>query len=318
MMASRNDLGRRAFLAGAAAVAAAPVGVKAADSTSVTVGIPPGYMGAIVDYAQDRGFFKAAGLEVRSTVMNSGAVIASAVTGGSLDFGAVNVGSLVSARLRGVPLRIVAPASFVPAGPYGDVAMVRKDSPIRTAADFNGKTVAIVALKTIQNAAFLAWLDKRGGDAKSVRMFEMPLPEMGAVLESGRVDAAITVEPFTTRFRANNRDFGSVYDAMQLPFMVFAICATDQWIQANTATATKFASAIRQAAVWANGHEKECRALLATTMKLEPQVANAMLMPLSGTSVEPAMIQPVIDVMVKYGFLEKPYPPSEMIWRTTG
>jgi NitT/TauT family transport system substrate-binding protein len=306
------------FLTGTAAALATTTTARAADPTVVTVGIPPGYMGAIIDYAQDRGFFKAAGLDVRSTVMNSGAVIASAVTGGSLEFGAVNVGSLVSARLRGVPLRIVAPSAFVPAGPYGDTAMVRKDSPIRTAADFNGKTTAIVALKTVQHAAFLGWLDKRGGDAKSVRMFEMPLPEMGAALESGRVDAAVTVEPFTTKALVNNRTFGSVYESMQLPFMVFAICSTDQWLAANTATATKFASAIRQAAVWANGHEKECRALLAATMKLDPQVANTMLMPLSGTSLEPAMIQPVIDVMVKYGFLEKGLAPAEMIWRPSG
>jgi ABC-type nitrate/sulfonate/bicarbonate transport system substrate-binding protein len=176
-------------------------------------------------------------------------------------------------------------------------------------------TVAIVALKTVQNAAFLAWLDKRGADAKSVKMFEMPLPEMGTALETGRVDAAITVEPFTTRNLAANRSFGTVYDAMGLPFMVFAMCTTDQYLTANTATAVKFAGAIRQAAAWANAHEKDCRAILGTALKLEPQVTSAMLMPVNGTAMDAASIQPVMDVMVKYGFLERAVPAADMLWR---
>lgn len=322
MTARRSTRTRRAFLATAAAALATPAAVQAAPgdpSSPLAIGIPPGYMGAIVDYALDRGYFKSAGLEVRTTTLNSGAAIAAAVTGGSLDLGAVNVGSLASARVRGVPLRIVVPAALVPAGPYGDVVLVRKDSRVRSAVDLNGKTVAIVALKTIQHAAFLAWLDKRGGDAKSVKMFEMPLPEMAAALETNRVDAAITVEPFTTKGLAANRSLGpSVYDALPLPFMVFALCATDPWLQANAATAVKFANAVHATAVWANSHEKECRALLASSMKLEPQVANTMLMPLAGTSLDPALIQPVVDVMLKYGFLDKPLAPAEMIWRAPG
>lgn len=250
---------RRIFLAAAgAAVAASPANaVATADPVPVSVGIPPGYMGAIVDYAQAVGYFKAAGLDVQTSILNSGAIIATAVAGGSLDFGAVNVGSLASARLRGLPLRIVAPAALIPPGPSGDALLVTKSSPIRTAADLDGKTVAIVALKTIEHAAFLAWLDKHGGDPKGVKMFEMPLPDMVAALDSNRIDAAITVEPFTTKALATERDLTlSVDDALPLPVLTFAICGSEPWLDANTATALKFAGAISAAAVWGKGHDK--------------------------------------------------------------
>jgi ABC-type nitrate/sulfonate/bicarbonate transport system substrate-binding protein len=46
-------------------------------------------MGAIVELAKERGFFKAAGLDVRPSILNGGAIVATAVTG-SFDFGAVN------------------------------------------------------------------------------------------------------------------------------------------------------------------------------------------------------------------------------------
>ena len=50
-------------------------------------------------------------------------------------------------------------------------------------------------------------------------------------------------------------------------------------------------------------------------MKLEPAVANAMYLPLLTTTLDPAQLTPVIDVMLKYGFLDKPVTPAEMVWR---
>lgn len=315
-MASRLTIGRGPFIAGAAAALAAPRGATAADLTTVTVGLPPSDTAAIVYYAQQLGFFKTAGLDVRTSLLNNGPAIAAAVTGGSLDLGAVNVGSLAAARLRGLPLRIVAPSALVPAGRRsGDVVMVRRDSPLRPGPDFNGKTVAIVAIKTVQHAAFLNWLDNHGADSKSIKMIEIPFPEMVNTLDTGRVDAAIPVEPFTTQgLAAGNRSLGSVYQGLRT-FMVFAICATDQWLAANTPTASKFALALRQAAVWANSHENESRQLLPAFLKVDPQTAGRMLVRRFGTTSDVALIAPVIDLMVKYGFLDHPIPPSDLLWR---
>ncbi len=190
--------------------------------------------------------------------------------------------------------------------------------PRRSAArpSLSGKTIAIVALKTVQHAAFLGWLEKRGADPKSVKMLEMPLPDMGAALDAGRIDAAITVEPFTTKALPGLRALTlSVEDALPLPVLLFALCGNETWLAANAATATKFAAAIRATAVWGQAHDKECRALLATSMKLEPAVANAMYLPLLTTTLDPAQLTPVIDVMLKYGFLDKPVTPAEMVWR---
>ena len=309
---------RRSFLAttGVTLVGAHAAAAAAADAVTVNVGIPPGTMGAIVEYAQERGFFKAAGLDARISIVNSGAAVATALTGGSFDFGAGNVGSLAAARLRGLPLRIIAPAALIPGDRAGgEVVVVRKESAIRNAADLDGKTVAIVSLKTIQHAAFLAWTDKHGGDPKSLRMFETPLPTMAALLESNHVDAAIMVEPYTTQNLIAGRAVGgSVYDTLPLPLMNYAICATEPWLAANAATAVKFIGAVRSAAVWGNAHVSEGRTILAASMKLEPAVAGAMQLPLMGTTLDGAQIAPLIGLLVRYGFLEKAVTPSEMIW----
>ena len=96
--------------------------------------------------------FSAAGLDVQLQIFQSGPVIAPAVVGGTLDVGAANTGSLAGALERGLPLKIFAPAAQVGPKTETDVIMVKADSPIKSAADVNGKTVAIVPRKPCTRA----------------------------------------------------------------------------------------------------------------------------------------------------------------------
>ena len=308
---------RGTFLASAAAFAALPTIAQAApgDPIVIRAGTIPADVAAVVAYARDLGYFKNAGLDVQIQIMQSGPVIAPAVVGGSLDVGAANTGSLAGARERGLPLRIFAPASQVSAATSTDVIMVKGGSPIKTAADVNGKTVAIVAMKTVQHALFLAWVDKHGGDSKTVKMVEVPFPSMIAALDSGRVDVAIPSEPFTSQGRTGNRVIGNCYEALSSQMLLFGFFATDAWLAANTETAIKFAAAIKQAAIWANGHPRASAILLTHFTNLDSAVADTMGRATYATSIEPAMLQPAVDAMVKYGYLPKPIDAAELIWK---
>src|SRR3984957_9375234 len=61
-------------------------------------------------YALDMGFFKKQGLDVDLQIMQNGAAIAAAVTGGSLDAGFAATVSISNAHERGLPLIYLAPA----------------------------------------------------------------------------------------------------------------------------------------------------------------------------------------------------------------
>jgi NitT/TauT family transport system substrate-binding protein len=159
----------------------------------------------------------------------------------------------------------------------------------------------------------LQWVDKHGGDSKTLKFIEIPFPEMIGALDAGRVDVAIPSEPFTSQGRAGNRTIGNIYASMP-PFLLFAFFATDAWLAANADTATKFAAAITKAAAWANAHPRESAVMLAQFTKLDPQVAGSIGRAVYGTSLEPAMIQPAIDTMVTYGFLPKPIDAADVIW----
>ena len=314
-MLTRSAIDRATFLASTvAALSARPLAARAA-GTLVNAGTIPSDVSGVLVYGIDRGAFKAAGIDVALTSLTSGPVVANAVAGGSLDVGAANVGSLCVARSRGVPFKIFAPAGIADETASGDIIAVLKDSPVKSAADLNGKTVGIVALKTMQHAAALAWIDKRGGDSKSVKFIEVPFPEMGAALDAHRVDAALPTEPFTTSLRAQVRSLGGQWEAMKMPFPIFAFFATEAWLAAHGDVAVTFANVIRQTAVWANAHRKDSALMLAKFANLDPQLAATMGRSTYGTSVDPATIQQIVDIQLKYGMMTAPIDPSDLIWK---
>lgn len=84
-------------------------------------------------YALRAGLFRKAGLDVQVTPLGSGAAIASAIAGGSIDIGKGSLVSLMTAHVHDVPLVIVAPGSLYSGkagSPYAAL-VVSTDSPSR-------------------------------------------------------------------------------------------------------------------------------------------------------------------------------------------
>jgi NitT/TauT family transport system substrate-binding protein len=308
-------LKRSSFIGGTVAAVLAPALARAADGATIRTGLIPADVGAAASYAIDLGYFKNSGLDVDLEIMQSGPAIAPAVLGGTLSVGAMNSGSLAGARQRGLPLLYFAPAAVMLQSTMTNVIMVRGDSPIRTGADMNGKTVGIVAVKTLEHAAMLLWVDKHGGDSKTLKYAELPYPEMAGALEAGRIDIAMPSEPFSSMDRGKNRVVAGTFSAMPRTFLAYGFFATEAWLNANADVATKYAAAIHQASVWANAHPKESSVLLAHFAKLDPKVAATMARTTYATSMDANSLQPAIDVMVQYGMLAKTMDASELIWR---
>ena len=113
-----------------------------------------GYM-KIVDnaamfMAMEKGFFKAEGLELETVPMAGGALIVQGVTSGDLQIGWTNVISLYQAYVEGFDFKLVAGgATNVKAKKESHTIQVTKASPIKSAKDLEGKTVAVNTLNNI-------------------------------------------------------------------------------------------------------------------------------------------------------------------------
>ena len=308
-------MNRRTTLSAIAAAVTLPCGVRAADPTPLQMGAMPTDASAQSFYGLDRNFFRDAGFDVKLTTLNNSATLAAAVASGTLEIGFGSVIPLAQAHLRGLDFRVIAPAMIYNGTSPVNVIMAAKNSSVKSGADLNGQTVAVNGLRDLTQYTMQAWIDKNGGDVKSVKLIEMPFAEMGVALESGRVAAGILAEPFWTAALAQARVIGNGSAAVGNHFMVTCWFATTAWLGQNADTAKRLQAVLLQIARWANANHADTQSIITKYTKISPEVAARMQRAVIGeTKPDPALIQPVIDVAVKYGGMQS-LPASELIWQ---
>jgi NitT/TauT family transport system substrate-binding protein len=291
------------------------VPAHAAGDLPLNLGVMAGDATAEGFYAQDMGFFSAAGLDVNMTVMNNGAALTSAMTSGSLDIAISSVSVIAMAHEHNLPIRFIAPAAIYTDRARTTMLMVPKDSTAKTGADLDGQIVAVNGLKDITQVSSAAWIDQNGGDSRSVKFIELPFSEMGVALQEHRVAAALMTEPFASAALPVARVLGNAGAAVASRYLVMGWFAPDSWSAQNAETIRRFRVAITKAAAWANAHPAESAAILVRHTKMTLDTVLAMrraTYDTSGTLV-PAMMQPVIDASAKYGTLSRSFPASELI-----
>lgn len=166
-----------------------------AQTTSLRVGVASADGFSQGWYAQDKGFFKAAGLDVSIMLLPNGAAVSAAVAGGALDIGISNVPQIVTAIARNIPFVIIAGAAL--SNPSSELVVSNK-SPLKTSQDLLGKTIAVEALGDLTQIAPSIWLEQNGVDYHKVHFVEIHFPEMGAALNRGIADAVMMGEPYVS------------------------------------------------------------------------------------------------------------------------
>jgi NitT/TauT family transport system substrate-binding protein len=193
------------------------------------------------------------------------------------------------------------------------ILMVPKGSALRTARELAGKTIAVNTLRGLPQYGTQAWLDKNGGDAQSVRFVEMSSSDILAALSSGRVDAAVLVEPFVTPAAQIAVPIGHPFDAIAPAFMITAHFTTLDWARAHPEIVARFRGAVLKTAAWANKNHAQSGQILMKYAKLKEETLQTMLRTVFAERLDPAQIQPVVDLTAKYGNVPA-FPASELVY----
>jgi NitT/TauT family transport system substrate-binding protein len=254
-------------------------------------------------YAKDMGFFSKAGLDVTVTPVGNGPAIASAVASGAIDIGFSNALSVETAYKRGLPFVFVAPAAMYASAAPTSVLMVPKDSPIKTARDLDGKTLAVNGLKNIAEYAPSLWIEQNGGDPTTVKFIEIGPTEMPAALAEHRIDAAFVAEPQITQAKSDSRILAKAYDAVGDGWMIAGYFTTRAWADQHPDVLRRFAQAMRETAAWANANPDKSADILAKYTKLDPSIVHASVRAKFGDTLTAATIQPTIDLAAHFKIL---------------
>lgn len=253
-------------------------------------------------YAIKSGLYQKAGLDVEIVAASSGTAATQAVVAGTYEIGKGSLIASMVAHLRGLPIVIIGNGVVYDTKNPFTLALVAADSTIRNATDLNGKTCASAALNDLSQLALAAWIDKNGGDLKSVKWIEIPNSVAGAALEDHRIDAMCLNEPQLTAAleTGKTRVLAHVYDAIATYFVGTVIFAQADWAAKHADAVKRWLRATYEAAAYTNGHRAETAPMMSEVTKIPLAVFQKMTRVAAATSSDPSLIQPAIEVAAKY------------------
>lgn len=195
--------------------------------------------------AEEKGFWKAQGLEVEWVPFTAGADMARAIAGGAVNVGLYSATGLVPAVSRGVPVFIVADLQI-----NNDFFLwVRPDSPLRSPGDLKGAKVGVPALGDVAHAYGLA-ISRALGMEKDIKFVGSGgMTASFAALKTGALDGAIQTQFATAplKYKGEVRALVSVRDYLPKDWMDNLIFSRRDFAAKEPETVRRVVKAILQA-----------------------------------------------------------------------
>lgn len=218
---------------------------------STWVGYGPLYI------AQDQGFFKDAGLSVDLVKMEDPKTRMPAMIAGRIDMAVTTIDTVLNFYSPQHPLTYLF-ALDESAGGDGIVA----DKDIKTIADLKGKKVAF-AEGSVSQFFLGALLHNNGMKLSDVDAVNMTAGDAGAAFVAGRVNAAVTWEPWLTR--GKQTDHGHLLiDSTKTPGLIVDIATTtDEWAKSHQKQLKALYGAWAKAVAWQKANPEKANAIMA-------------------------------------------------------
>jgi NitT/TauT family transport system substrate-binding protein len=293
-------------LIGLAAPALLAGSALAADK--VTVGVIPITDVAPIYLGVAKGFFVKQDLDVTLQTAQGGAELVTPVMTGQREFGFSNISSLLIAQTRGLDIVAVAAgaSSTGEAGRDFGAIIVPGESPLTSAKDLSGKTVAVNNLKNIGDTSVKAAVRKAGGDDSKVKFVELAFPDMPAALKNKQVDAAWIVEPFLTIAKEQGAKPIAWNLVDTAPNLMIAVYFTSgKYAQEHPDTVKRFKAAMNESLAYADGHADEVRAIVPTYTRISKELIGKLTLPRWPTAMNRQSTETLAELSVKDGLVAK-------------
>ena len=191
--------------------------------------------------ARDKGFFKKHGIDLDINVIEGMAERKQALAGKQVDSLAITFDTATTVVDNGVPIKII----WALADSYGaDGLIVKQD--VNSVQDLKGKTVAFDAA-TASHILLTAILEKNNMTEKDFNVVQMTPGDAGAAFVAGKVDAALSWEPWLSKAQngkilVTSKDFpGMIVDTIAL---------REDFVKENPDVPQKIVDAMKEAMTW--------------------------------------------------------------------
>ena len=211
--------------------------------------------GALPVVAMRRGFFEKEGLNVEVKFVSSGSEIPAGMAGGTIPIAIAAWTNPMAMEANGVPARILAQTTDVSGAQQ---MVVRKDGPIKTPKDLEGRKLALTRIGLIMSI-MEKMCKEHGCDLSKITLVNMAPQEIVLAFQRGEVDAIQTWEPWAIyAVQQGGRVLMSATESFvpgkegkkRLDGIYASVFARDDFVAKNPKTIEATLRALKNAADW--------------------------------------------------------------------
>lgn len=283
--------------------------------------------------AEQCGFFAAEGLKIRWTEIRGSSDAVPGLESGDTHVALWNyvTGYAVEDRRPGLA-RLIADAYQAENDCF--LLMVGKDSPIQSLADLKwdgvGKkiTIGVGTFKSVSTLTAESTLRVAGVTAADITFVQVPLPQMAAAVQTGRVDVGWMTEPFITFFkgRYGGRVLADVATAGTSQWPVAGWAVSTKWADAHPDLVVRFQRALARGQELAARDDSTVKKILPSYAHIDAATASSITLGSFPTTLNTTRLQRVADAMLDFSkgkaaadqYLTKPINVTDLLWQAPG
>lgn len=258
--------------------------------------------------AEEKGFFAQEEINVELIKLSGGAKIIEALVGGSVDIAFSNVVSVMLARDAGIPIRPIAAGPKVDADHKETALLVRSDRGVKNLTQLNGKKIAVNTKKNIVELFLKEYLRQGGADYETIEIIEVPFPQMYQFLDSGRVDAVATIEPFVTFSleTGNIHNLGDYITSVHPSVEISTFNTLENLQKESPELMKKFERSIISATEYINTNPDILPEVVAQYTSLHTEQASRVQYPNFGKNIDRTSFQNIMEMVLVEGWIKRP------------
>ncbi len=237
-------------------------GQKSLPPLKIGINVWPGYAHAFV--AQEKGFFKKYGADVELVLRENISDVTELYKNGELDGLFQVFPDIIMLNASGFPTKVVYVADE---SVKSDVIIGRPD--LGGISSLSGKTVSFEGINSFSHIFVLKVLQKAGIAEYEVNFTNVPAMDVLEALEKGRIDAAHTWEPVTTR--ALKKGYAILARAADAPGVITDVLGFKNEVVSRRPLAVQaVVSGMLDARAFLEAHPEEALAIMSGAEDIDP------------------------------------------------
>lgn len=264
-------------------------GQTTASSEPLNIILQPAANGLPVLVAQSQGFFEKHGITVaKIDHQASGALYPALIAQRQYDIADLTPPSMLAGVAQNLDIVAIANEFNVSKSFPLLYLMVPNNSPISSITDLKGKNVGAPSLNGNLWISFENAVKKAGMQLSDVHAVQVPLSNMVDQLAAGRIDAALTIAPFSDAAKAaGNKVIDEPYLSIGPNVIGQVFGANGAWANSHKAEVKNFIAALKDATAYMKSHPDVAAEQLSKFTGVPAETAKNTLLPPFSFDLDP-------------------------------